>query len=264
LAIRSRPRSRAFLGVAALVLGGKSAQVHIQELRAQRPHLLARGGANVVRLHHGAQPSRGGDRLQPRNSSADHKDPRRSNGSRSGHQHGEEARQRVCGQDHGLIASNRGHRRQRVHRLRARDARNQLDGEERDPRLDGRKQRGRVVQWPQKSNHYATRLDLSLVVGRGRVHHGQNVGRAEQRRAVGPERRPGLGVSLVSDARLHSRAGFHRNLKAIGNQLLDGVGKQRNTGLSYGCFLHNSKAQDISSKPVRLARFICPSRAGCL
>ncbi len=113
-----------------------------------------------------------------------------------------------------------------------------------------------------KADYDAAGLDLALVLGRGRVHHGQDVGGGEKRGAVGGQRGPGLRVGFVGDARRHARAGFHRNLKAIGDQLLDGIGKQRNTGLSNGCFLHNDKTQDISSKPDRLARFTRPSRAG--
>jgi len=42
---------------------------------------------------------------------------------------------------------------------------------------------------------------------------------------------------------LHSRANFHRDLKATRDQLLDSVWKQRNTGLSYGCFFTIASAR---------------------
>ena len=109
-----------------------------------------------------------------------------------------------------------------------------------------------------KANCDAAALDLPLVLGRGRVDHRQNVGGGEKGGAVAGQRGPSLRVGLVGYAGRQARAGFNGNLKALGDQVLDGIGKQGNTGLSYGCFLHNDKTQDISSKPVRLALFHPP------
>ena len=67
---------------------------------------------------------------RPGDARADHQHARRRDGSGRGHQHGKHAGQGIGGDQHGLVAGDGGHGRERVHALRARDARHQLHGQE--------------------------------------------------------------------------------------------------------------------------------------
>ena len=119
------------LGVAALVLGVRRLERQLDELRAEALDLLLDRRADVVGLDLGAEPPRGGDRLQAGDAGADDEDARGGDRAGRGHQHREHARQRVGGEQHALVAGDRRHRRERVHALRARDARHQLHREQR-------------------------------------------------------------------------------------------------------------------------------------
>ena len=120
------------LGVAALVFGRVRLHIQHHETRAQAFDLLLHGGADVVPAHHRAQAPRRGDGLQARNARADHQHARGRHGSGGGHEHGEHAGQGIGGDQHRLVSGNGGHGRERVHALRARDARHQLHRQEGD------------------------------------------------------------------------------------------------------------------------------------
>ena len=119
-----------FAGVAARALGGNAG---LDELRAERLHLILRCAAHVIRFDYGAQSPRGGDGLQTRHAGTDDEHRRRANRAGGGGQHGKKFLQRVRRDEHRLVAGDGGLRRQRVHRLRARDARHQFHGKTRDP-----------------------------------------------------------------------------------------------------------------------------------
>ena len=116
--------------------GGFDVEHH--EARAQAFDLFLDGGADVVAADHRAQPARGGDGLQSGDARADHQHARRRDRSRGGHQHGEHAGQGIGGDQHRLVAGDGGHGGQRVHALRARDARHQLHGQKADAALGQR------------------------------------------------------------------------------------------------------------------------------
>ena len=80
------------------------------------------------------EPARRGDRLQPGHAGAQHQHLGRAHGARGGGQHREEARQLLGGDQRGAVAADRGLRGERVHRLRARDARDRLHREAGDAR----------------------------------------------------------------------------------------------------------------------------------
>ncbi len=127
--------------VSALVFGVLGLDRQFDEAAAHALHLLLRGGADVVGRHDRTEASGGGDRLEPDDAGADDEDPRRGDRAGGGREHREDAGQRVGGEQHRLVAADRGHRRERVHALGAGDARHQFDGEDRRARrgqlLDG-------------------------------------------------------------------------------------------------------------------------------
>ena len=140
------------LGVAALVLGVAGFKRQLDELRADALHLLLGGGPHVVGLHRRAEPPRGGDRLQPRHAGADDEHARGLDGAGRGGEHGKHARQVAGGQQHGLVAGHGRHRRQRVHALRARDARHQLHRQRRDAARRQRRGQRRLAQRIEKGD----------------------------------------------------------------------------------------------------------------
>ena len=73
-----------------------------------------------------AEPPRGRDRLQPRHAGAQHEHLRGRDRPRGGHEHREEALELGRGDQHRAVAGHRRLRRQRIHRLRAADARDPL------------------------------------------------------------------------------------------------------------------------------------------
>ena len=87
------------------------------------------GGPDVEGGDDGAEPSRRRDRLQARDARADHERTDRCDRPRGRHQHREELRDAVGGEENRLVAGDRGLRRERIHRLRARDSRDRLHGE---------------------------------------------------------------------------------------------------------------------------------------
>jgi hypothetical protein len=121
------------LRVPALVLRARRFHVQHDEPRAETLDLLLHRRANVVPADDRAQPTRRRDRLQSRDARADHQHTRWRNRSRCRHQHRKHAGQGIGRDQHRLIARDRGHRGERVHALRARNARHQLHREERDP-----------------------------------------------------------------------------------------------------------------------------------
>ena len=113
--------------VAALRLGAGDAEV--EPVRAEALDLLADDGAHVEAGDDGAEPARGRDRLQARDACADDEHLRRRDRARRGHEHREEAGEMLGREERGLVAADRRLRRERVHRLRACDARDRLHRE---------------------------------------------------------------------------------------------------------------------------------------
>ena len=105
------------------------AEVEVDERAADRAHFVGGCRAHVVGRDHPAEPLRGRDRLQTRDTRAEHEHARRSERSGGGHRHAEHAPERVGRDRHESVARQQRLRRQHVHRLRARDARQQVEGE---------------------------------------------------------------------------------------------------------------------------------------
>ncbi len=117
------------LGVASGVLRVCDFQRKLDEPAAQTLHLFLYGGTQIVGRDHGAEAASSGDGLQPGDACAHHQHARGSDGSGRGGQHGEDAGQRVGGDDDRLVSADRAHGGESVHALGAGGARHQLDGE---------------------------------------------------------------------------------------------------------------------------------------
>ena len=136
-----------------------------------------------------------------------------------------------------MVARDRRHRRQDVHRLRARDARHQLEREGGDAAL--REARGQLglVERAQRADQrlplaQAIRLVAAARERAGALHLRDQVGAREQRARVGLERGAGLGVGLVGEAGRLARARLHEQLDALRLERLHGVGHQRHAPLA--------------------------------
>ena len=101
------------------------------ELPADALNLLGHHPASVRRGDDRPQAFGRRDRLQAGYPGADHKHLRRENGPGCRREHREVLGQFVCRDQHGFVAGDIRHRRQRIHRLRPRDPRNQFQGEQR-------------------------------------------------------------------------------------------------------------------------------------
>ena len=157
--------------VAALALGAL-AGLELEELRAERLDLLGDGGAHVVAGDLGAEAPRGGDRLQPGDARAEHEHLGRRDRAGGGHHHRQEAAEVVRRDEHGLVAGDVGLRGQRVHRLRARDARDRLHRERRRAGVGQRLRRLGVRERAEEADEDGVVAELGdLLVGRrGDLH----------------------------------------------------------------------------------------------
>ena len=116
--------------VAALGLLADDAQ--LEELRAEALDLFLDHGPDVEAGDDGAEAPRGRDRLQPGDSRPDDQHLGGDDGARRGDEHRQELRQPVGGEDDGLVPGDGRLGRERVHRLRARDAGDRLHRESGD------------------------------------------------------------------------------------------------------------------------------------
>ena len=168
--------------LAGIAAGAVGADAGFDELGAQRLHLFAGGATNVIRLDHGAQAPRGGDGLQPRHAGADDQRLRRADGAGGRGQHGHELFEVVGGDQHGLVAGQRGLRGQAVHRLGAGDARNELDREAGDLAVAQRLHLGLARVGLQEADHHGAGFELADLLEAERRDRQQDVGLRQDRR----------------------------------------------------------------------------------
>ena len=128
LHLRLDERRAHLLGVAAGALA-VFCDVEFDELGAHALDLLLDGRPRVEGADDGAHAARGADRGQPGHAGADHQHLGRRHPPGRRHLPGEEAAVEAGRLDHRAIAGDVGHRRQRVHLLRAGDARNLVHGD---------------------------------------------------------------------------------------------------------------------------------------
>ena len=104
---------------------------------------------------------------------------------------------RLGGVDDGLVSGDGSHGRERVHGLRAADARHQLHAEQRDVQRDRGGQSVGRIERAQKPDYHCARLEQGLVGGAGGVDDGQQVGMRQNGCAIARDRCAGLDVGSV-------------------------------------------------------------------
>ena len=210
------------LRIATGVLRVARVEVERDEARAEALHLLGDHRTRVVGFDDRAEPARRGDRLETRHARADHEHARGLDRARGGHEHREDARQRDGREQHRAIAGEVRLRGERVHRLRARDARDQLECERCGELLgQARGHRGRVerAQKADVDRALAQRRDLR-VARRGDLEHeirGERLGGTRQLRT---DRR----IARVVEAGRRARSRLHRDLDPALHERLHRVG----------------------------------------
>ena len=109
-------------GVAPRVLRGVGVEREIHERGAQTLHLLLHRRSYVIGFDLGTQTTGAGNGLQTRHARTDYEYARGSNGAGRGHHHRKHPGQCLGRHEHRFVSGDGGHRRQRVHALRARDS----------------------------------------------------------------------------------------------------------------------------------------------
>ena len=210
------------LRVAAARFG--RAEVEVDERAADRADLVGGCRAHVVGRDDAAEPLGRRDRLQARDARAEHEHARGSEGSGGGHRHAEHAPERVGGERHEPVAGEQRLRRQHVHRLRARDARQQVERERGDrrrrapPRPRRRSGTGRAM--PTVTVPAGSAAISAAVSGRT----WKRMPRVERLRRGATMLRPGRLVGGIRDQRARTGARLDLDGRAGGDELLDAVG----------------------------------------
>ena len=122
-----------------------------------------------------AQPFGRGDRLQADHAGADDQELRRLDRADGRADHGDEPRELAGRDQHRLVAGDRAHRRQRIHRLGPGDARNAVHGQGRDPAVPQHPDHGVVGRGGgmQEGDQHASRPQhLGLVLPNRPLKHG--------------------------------------------------------------------------------------------
>ena len=114
-------------GVAVLALGGLVERGDLDEPRPQALDLLLDRGANVEGGDDGAQPARGGDRLQAGHAGAEDEDVGRRDGAGGGHHHRHRPVVLDRRVEHRLVAGEVALRAERIHALGSGNARQELE-----------------------------------------------------------------------------------------------------------------------------------------
>ncbi len=241
-------------GIAAggLRLFGLLALDH-HETGAQALHLLLRHRPHVGRRHDGAQPPRGGDRLQPGDARAHHEDTGRRHRAGGGHHHRKGVAELGGGIQHRLVAGEVGLAGQHVHRLGAGNARHQLHRKRVDLALGVLADRFGALIGRQHADQQRTRPDHRIFVqpfgGAHRPLHLQyDVGIAQRLGFLRGHHGAGGAIGLVGDRRVQPGARLDHDVEAKGDQLFDGFGSRRDTPLMGAPLLGNGqlhRRQDI-------------------
>ena len=189
--------------------------------------LLLDRGANVEGGDDGAQPARGGDRLQAGHAGAEDEDVGRRDRAGGGHHH----RHRPVVLDrrieHRLVAGEVALRAERIHALGARDAGQELERHGGQPaRRVGGHQAGLGGGREEADQQGALLHQADLVrLGERRLDLEHHVGAVEHRGLALGDGGPGLGERRVAEVGAGAGAGLKANFGATGDQLLDGVGR---------------------------------------
>ena len=198
----------------------------IQPLRPHRTHLVGHLGTHVVAGGARAQPLGRRQRLQPGHADAEHQHGGRLHRSGGRRQHREEPGRLRRREQHGLVPGHVGLRRQRVHRLRPRDARDGLQRERLHTGLLQRADRVVGVAGRQKADQRLPAVQPADLVSGRRRDLDDDVGRPRI-----PDGGAGLGVELVGKQRPLARAGLDHDGHTAVDQRRDRLGYQRDAPL---------------------------------
>ena len=178
-----------------------------------------------------AEAARGGDGLQAGDAGAHDENPGGGNRARRRHHHRHGLLEHRGGIDDGLVAGEVGLARQHVHRLRARDARHELHGEQRGVARGQRLQRAAVAVRIEHGDDERAGLQRRHVGGGGAADLQEDVGVTQRVRRGGHDLRALRAQRLVGEARAGARAGLDLHLGAERGELLDRLGRHRNAWL---------------------------------
>ena len=253
---------RAVLGHLAGVAAGalEGVEVEVDGLGPHRPDLLGGGRAHVVGPDDGAEPLGGRDGLQPRDAGAENDHLGGLDGAGRGHVEREEAAQHPGGDDRAAVAGDERLRAERVHRLCARDARDQLDGVGGDARVAELHDRGLLGGGRQERDRGRAAGQPADGAGVERLDRDDESASA---RASGSRVAPDRGVLLVGDQGVQPGPRLDRDVVPETGELADQLGHHRHarlalTGLLGHCDLHPAEPRTyppplppISSFPRR-------------
>jgi len=184
-------------GISALALLGFERE--LDECRAQRFDLILDGGTYVISRYNGAEPPRRGDRLKAGDPGSHHQHASRSDCAGRGHHHRKEfAEARGRYQDR-LVTRCRCLRRQSIHRLGPRDARNQLQAERGDATLGERRDYVALCGRLEKADQHSSLLQKLQLAGGWRLHLEDDVSILQKRGRAFYYLDAGGLVSLVWD-----------------------------------------------------------------
>jgi hypothetical protein len=179
--------------------------------------------------------------LETRHARAEHQDARRRHGTGRRGQHREKLRERVRGDDHGLVAGDVALRREGVHRLGPRHPRDRIHAERGRTFARERAHGIRVGERLDRGDKRGAIAKQRDLVGRRLLHLHHEI-RTEDRIAVG-DRRAGLAIRLVVVTATGARARFDDDLGPGFGELADRFRHERDPsfaghGLSRHSDLH--------------------------
>ncbi len=195
--LASQLLGRLLPGVAACTLTG--VEPEIDELRPEALHLFLGRRSHVVGTHHGAEPARRGDGLEPSHSGPHDQHLGRRHGTGRRHEHGEELGQVLGGRQPGSVTGHRGLRGERVHGLGPADARQEVEAVDRRPLAGQGSHRVEIGQRLQERDDRDPGRVGGDLGGRRRLHPGHKSGGGDGRRGIAFDRRPRLAVTIVGE-----------------------------------------------------------------
>ena len=206
---------------------------NIDELGAERLDLLLGVWPHIGCFDHRPEPLGGGDRLQPRDAHPHDHDPGRLDGAGGGHHHGHHAAVGVGADHHRLVSREIGLRRQHIHALRTRDARQPLHREPGDA-AGGERLEALGTVWRQQGDEDLVLAQCGEFTGLWPADLEHELGAGIDivgRRGKAGARRDELGVG---DRRPGPRARLHHDLvEPARGELLDGFGRCGNPRLTW-------------------------------
>ncbi len=248
LALRGQEALAHHLGVAAATAAFFFV-VHLDELTAERHHLVCDFGTRVVGAHDRAQVRRRADGREPGDARAGDEDLGRWDLAGGGNLAVEESAEGIGRLDHRAVAADAGHRGQRVHLLRAAQlSRQRVDGQH------GGLARGQllhqfgVLRRPDEADQGAAFAQQAHLLRAWRAHLEDDVaacpdfgGRAQHfgaRRAVG----------VIGEVGGIATAAFHRHAEAQLDELFHHVGHGGDTLFAVRRFFRHSDAHGGSPR----------------